>query len=69
MLNLFSSCAHIGCPLPGLFQIRNVKDGEELAAMLCLIHLIEAQQAIQAMNGLREEDSVGLLPEAEDPKG
>lgn len=53
MFGLWPSCAYQGCQWPAVCQLRNVRDGEQLAVDLCPGHLLEAQKAISEMEELR----------------
>lgn len=69
MFGFWPSCAYHDCPMPALFQVRNVRDGEELTVDLCIVHLRAAPSAVQEMQGLRHTPPPHLLSEEETVHG
>lgn len=65
MLGLWPDCSYNGCMLPAVFQLRNLKQGQEVVANLCPLHVLESQKAIQEMDVLRQED-LRHLPDTEE---
>lgn len=61
MFGLWLSCSYQGCGIPAVFQLRSLKNGQEIMAHFCPIHLLEAQNALQEMEVLRKEDAQHLL--------
>lgn len=39
-----------------MVQLKNTKDGQEIMANFCPVHVLESQKAIRAMDVLREMD-------------
>lgn len=49
-------CAKMACGLPAFFKLELVEDGNLIEVHLCLMHILEAQDVMSEVSGVREEE-------------